>query len=54
MDHLGNKLVQIYGQGKSPMTITALARRHHADIGHPWYEQRLASPRWAPRKRWSR
>ena len=40
---LGNKLVQIYGQGESPMTITALAKRHHGDTGHPRYEQRLAS-----------
>ena len=40
---LGNRLVQIYGQGESPMTITCLSRRHHAEQGHPRYEQRLAS-----------
>ena len=40
---LGNKLVQIYGQGESPMTITALSRARHADRGHPRYEARLAS-----------
>jgi long-chain acyl-CoA synthetase len=40
---LGNKLVQIYGQGESPMTITVLDRAQHADTGHPRYEDRLAS-----------
>lgn len=39
----GYKLVQIYGQGESPMTITALSRAHHADTTHPRYEERLAS-----------
>ena len=39
----GNKFVQIYGQGESPMTITALARHHHADGTHPRHEERLAS-----------
>ena len=39
----GNKLAQIYGQGESPMTITALSRARHAETGHPRYEQRLAS-----------
>jgi long-chain acyl-CoA synthetase len=40
---MGQRFVQIYGQGESPMTITALARRHHADAAHPRYAQRLAS-----------
>ncbi len=40
---LGNKLVQIYGQGESPMTITSLTREMHADRDHPRYEARLAS-----------
>ena len=39
----GNKLVQIYGQGESPMTITALSKAAHAATAHPRYEQRLAS-----------
>ena len=40
---LGNKLAQIYGQGESPMTITALGKSRHAETGHPRYEHRLAS-----------
>ena len=40
---MGNRFVQIYGQGESPMTITALGRHHHADTGHPRYLERLAS-----------
>ena len=40
---LGDRLVQIYGQGESPMTITVLSRAAHADRSHPRYEQRLAS-----------
>ncbi len=40
---MGPRFVQIYGQGESPMTITALAREHLADSGHPQWEQRIAS-----------
>ena len=40
---LGPKLVQIYGQGESPMTITALSRALHSDTGNPRYLDRLAS-----------
>ncbi len=40
---LGPRLVQIYGQGESPMTITALARHWHVDDGTPGYAARLAS-----------
>jgi long-chain acyl-CoA synthetase len=40
---LGPRLAQIYGQGESPMTITALSKRHHADTAHPRHRERLAS-----------
>ena len=40
---LGNKLAQIYGQGESPMTITALGKEMHAALTHPNWERRLAS-----------
>jgi long-chain acyl-CoA synthetase len=40
---LGPRLAQIYGQGESPMTITALSKRHHADASHPRHRERLAS-----------
>ena len=40
---LGPKLVQIYGQGEAPMTITALSRAAHVDTDHPRYRDRLAS-----------
>jgi long-chain acyl-CoA synthetase len=43
----GPKLVQIYGQGESPMTITALPKRVHADTGHPRYDRRLGSVGYA-------
>lgn len=40
---LGPKLAQIYGQGESPMTITAMARHYFADKDHPDWEARIAS-----------
>ncbi|MCX7169808.1 MAG: class I adenylate-forming enzyme family protein, partial [Proteobacteria bacterium] len=40
---MGNRFVQIYGQGESPMTITVLGRYHFTNVDHPRYEQRLAS-----------
>jgi long-chain acyl-CoA synthetase len=43
MDLLGNRLAQIYGQGESPMTITALSKEHHGDSAHPRHAERLAS-----------
>ncbi|MAL97732.1 MAG: AMP-dependent synthetase [Alteromonadaceae bacterium] len=39
----GAKFVQIYGQGESPMTITALSRADIADSAAPEWEARLAS-----------
>jgi long-chain acyl-CoA synthetase len=40
---MGDRFVQIYGQGESPMTITALSRAHLADRTHPRYLERIAS-----------
>jgi acyl-CoA synthetase (AMP-forming)/AMP-acid ligase II len=40
---LGPRLAQIYGQGESPMTITALSKFHHQDDAHPRHAERLAS-----------
>lgn len=39
----GYRLAQIYGQGESPMCITALDKRSHGDVGHPRYLGRLQS-----------
>jgi long-chain acyl-CoA synthetase len=40
---MGERFVQIYGQGESPMTITALSRECLADAHHPDWERRIAS-----------
>ena len=40
---MGPRFVQIYGQGESPMTGTALSRAHLADTAHPRHEERIAS-----------
>ena len=40
---MGQRFVQVYGRGESPMTITALAKFHFADSTHPRYLTRLAS-----------
>ena len=40
---MGQRFVQIYGQGESPMTITALSREWHGRTDHPRYLERLAS-----------
>jgi long-chain acyl-CoA synthetase len=40
---MGPRFVQIYGQGESPMVITALSRAQIGDTAHPRHAQRLAS-----------
>lgn len=40
---LGPRFVQIYGQGESPMTITALSRERVSDRSHPRWRLRLGS-----------
>src|SRR5437868_4924601 len=40
---MGQRFVQIYGQGESPMTITALSRDWHRRTEHPRYLERLSS-----------
>ncbi|OCW57376.1 class I adenylate-forming enzyme family protein [Hoeflea olei] len=39
----GARFVQIYGQGESPMTLTALSRADIMDRTHPRWRERLAS-----------
>ncbi len=39
----GPRLAQIYGQGETPMTITALPSSDHADRDHPRWRERLQS-----------
>ncbi len=43
VDLMGDRFVQIYGQGESPMTITALPREAHLDRRSAGWRQRLAS-----------
>ena len=43
IDVLGPRLVQIYGQGESPMTITVLHREVIAQRAHPRWRERIAS-----------
>ena len=43
VDVMGPRLIQIYGQGECPMTITALSRDLVADRTHPRWRERLAS-----------
>ena len=39
----GPRLAQIYGQGETPMTITALSTADHAERDHPRWRERLQS-----------
>src|SRR4051794_39435933 len=39
----GPRLYQLFGQGESPMTITGLDQRMHADTRHPRWRERLGS-----------
>jgi long-chain acyl-CoA synthetase len=39
----GPRLYQLYGQGESPMTITGLAQRMHADHTHLRWRERMGS-----------
>lgn len=39
----GPRLIQIYGQGETPMTITVLRRERVADVAHPDHAARRAS-----------
>ncbi len=43
MKVFGPHLVEIYGQGETPMTISVFSRAEHANTGHPNREARLAS-----------
>jgi len=43
LDVMGPRFAQIYGQGESPMTITALAKSVVNDRGHPRWLGRIAS-----------
>jgi long-chain acyl-CoA synthetase len=43
LELFGPKFVQIYGQGESPMTITALSRDAHRETSHEDLAKRLAS-----------
>ena len=41
LERFGPRLAQIYGQGESPMTITALSKADHADRDHPRWRNRM-------------
>jgi len=43
MEILGPRLAQIYGQGESPMTITALTKALHADSRRPRWREIMSS-----------
>ena len=41
LEVFGPRLVQIYGQGETPMTITALSKADHANRDHPRWSERI-------------
>ena len=43
VDVMGDRFVQVYGQGECPMGISALDRRFVSDRSHPRWRERLAS-----------
>jgi acyl-CoA synthetase (AMP-forming)/AMP-acid ligase II len=43
LERFGPRLAQIYGQGETPMTITALSKADHADRDHPRWRDRVQS-----------
>ena len=43
LDVFGPRLAQIYGQGETPMTITALSKQEHADTAHPRWREHMQS-----------
>ena len=43
IDIMGPRLVQIYGQGESPCTISYLGKEFHVDRAHPRYLERSGS-----------
>jgi long-chain acyl-CoA synthetase len=43
LEVFGPRLAQIYGQGETPMTITALSKADHADRDHPSWVDRMQS-----------
>ena len=43
LTRFGPRLAQIYGQGETPMTITALSKADHADRDHPRWRDRMQS-----------
>jgi len=43
LELFGPRLYQLYGQGESPMTITGLSHRLHADRDHPRWRERFGS-----------
>lgn len=43
LEVIGPRFAQIYGQGETPMTITGLSKRDHAERDHPRWAERMQS-----------